>query len=339
MGDMMKARSHRLFFTILIVAFLILHVFDNVYADVKDLTTQSYEVGSGGLLTLETERGSIEVKTSKAERVKVEAIREVAVDNDKKANKILNNFAIEFQHSERDVTIKAEFKKRKLFFWDDGRSRLKVHYLISVPEKYNLTLKTSGGSISVDNLEGVIHSKTSGGSLHFGNIKGPVQGKTSGGSISLDRCIGTVDIRTSGGNIKIGEVDGNVKAETSGGSIQIQSAKGSLNAKTSGGNIRVKELMGPIIANTSGGSVSAYISSQPESNCDLRTSGGKIEIYLVDDIAINVDAKTSGGKVVTDFPVMVQGELKKSLLVGKINGGGPELLLRTSGGNIKLFKR
>ena len=84
----MKARSHRLFVTILIVAFLILHFFDNVYADVEDLITQSYEVGSGGLLTLVTERGSIEVKTSKAERVKVEIIREVAVDNDKKANKI-----------------------------------------------------------------------------------------------------------------------------------------------------------------------------------------------------------------------------------------------------------
>ena len=97
--------------------------------------------------------------------------------------------------------------------------------------------------------------------------------------------------------------------------------------------------MGPIIASTSGGSVSAYISRQPESNCDLRTSGGKIEIYLVDDIAINVDAKTSGGKVVSEFPVMVQGEVKKSVLVGKINGGGPELLLRTSGGNIKLYKR
>jgi hypothetical protein len=52
-----------------------------------------------------------------------------------------------------------------------------------------------------------------------------------------------------------------------------------------------------------------------------------------------VDAKTSGGKVVTEFPVIVQGELKKSVLVGKINGGGPELLLRTSGGNIKLYKR
>jgi hypothetical protein len=228
MGDIMKARSNRLFAMILIVAFLILHVFDNVYADVEDLITQSFKVGSGGLLTLVTERGSIEVKTLKAERVKVEVTREVAVDNDKKANKILNKFAIEFQHSEKDVTIRAEFKTRKFFFWDDGRSRLKVHYLISVPEKYNLALKTSGGSISVDNLEGEVHSKTSGGSLYFGNIEGPVQGKTSGGSISLNRCIGTADIRTSGGNIKIGEVDGSVKAETSGGSIQIQSAKGSV---------------------------------------------------------------------------------------------------------------
>lgn len=335
----MKTSSYRLFFTSLMTAFLVLIVFANGYADVENSITQSYEVGPGGLLTLVTERGSIEVKSTKAERVEVEVIRKVAVDNDEKANKILNDFVIEFQHSERDVTIQAEFKTHNLFFGSDGRNRLKVRYLIVVPEKYNLELKTSGGSISIEDLEGQVHSKTSGGSLQFGNIKGPVRGETSGGSIELKRCIGTADIKTSGGNINIGEIDGNVEAKTSGGSIQILRAKGSVSAKTSGGNIRVKEVMGPIIASTSGGSVSTYISRQPQSNCDLRTSGGNIEIYLFDDIAIDVDAETSGGKVVTDFPVTIQGELKKSVLEGKINGGGPELLLRTSGGHIKLHSR
>ena len=335
----MKTRSHDLFLSISMTAFLVLFILTHGYADVEHSINQSYGVGPGGLLTLVTERGSIDVKSSKSARVEVDVIRKVAVDDEEKARKILDNFVIEFQHSKRDVTIHAGFKKHRFSFWDDGRKLLKIRYLIMVPEKYNLELKTSGGSISIENLEGQVHSKTSGGSLQFGDIRGPVSGETSGGSIKIERCTGTSVIKTSGGSIKIGEIDGDVEAKTSGGSIQIRRAKGSVNAKTSGGSIMVKEVMGPIIASTSGGSVSTYISRQPQSNCDLRTSGGNIEIYLFGDIAIDVDAETSGGKVVTDFPVTVQGELKRSVLEGKINGGGPELFLRTSGGHIKLHRR
>jgi hypothetical protein len=48
----------------------------------------------------------------------------------------------------------------------------------------------------------------------------------------------------------------------------------------------------------------------------------------------------SGGHVANDFPVTVkaQGELKRSALQGKINGGGPLVWLRTSGGNIHIEK-
>ena len=53
---------------------------------------------------------------------------------------------------------------------------------------------------------------------------------------------------------------------------------------------------------------------------------------------LDVDAKTSGGSVSTDFPVTVMGELKRSALKGKINAGGPQMYLRTSGGNIRLLK-
>jgi DUF4097 and DUF4098 domain-containing protein YvlB len=335
----MKTRPHNLLFAVLVTAFLDLFLFTRGYADVQSSIHKSYEVGPGGRLTLITDRGSVEVKSSKTEIVKIEVIRKVRTGSDEKADKILNNFVIDFEHSERDVTIRAEFKKRHLFFWDDARNHLKVRYLIQVPEKYNLDLKTSGGSIVVDKLEGRIYGRTSGGSLQFGDIKGPVRGETSGGSITMERCMGATEVRTSGGSIKIGEVDGALNARTSGGSIQIRYAKGRVNAETSGGNIRVTEVMGPIVATTSGGSVWAYLSRQPQSNCDLRTSGGNIEIDLPYGIAFDVDARTSGGRVVTDFPVTVRGELKKSALEGKINGGGPRLSLRTSGGHIKLHRR
>jgi len=85
--------------------------------------------------------------------------------------------------------------------------------------------------------------------------------------------------------------------------------------------------------------VTATISSQPKSRCSLSTSGGSITVTLAPDIAMDVNAHASGGHVSTDFPVTIQGKIERSSLQAKINGGGPELYLRTSGGGIHIKKR
>jgi DUF4097 and DUF4098 domain-containing protein YvlB len=109
-------------------------------------------------------------------------------------------------------------------------------------------------------------------------------------------------------------------------------------AKTSGGSIKVDEALGPIDARTSGGSIRAQLSQQPQGPCQLRTSGGNVEVSLAADIGLQVDARTSGGRVSTDFPVVTQGTLDKNSLKASINGGGPLMTLRTSGGSIRLRK-
>jgi len=53
-------------------------------------------------------------------------------------------------------------------------------------------------------------------------------------------------------------------------------------------------------------------------------------------VKLNLDAKTSGGRVHTDFPVTVRGEISRRMLKAELNGGGPELYLRTSGGSIHI---
>jgi len=42
---------------------------------------------------------------------------------------------------------------------------------------------------------------------------------------------------------------------------------------------------------------------------------------------------------ISDLPATVQGELHRSSLKGKINGGGPSMHLRTSAGNIHIKKK
>ncbi|NOY59990.1 MAG: DUF4097 domain-containing protein [Calditrichaeota bacterium] len=307
-------------------------------AEVTDTIKESFDVGVGGTLQVEADLGSITVSTQRDNKVDVQIIRKVKAFSKKEAEKILDDLTIDFSQDGDNVNVTAKFDQRGRSFWKRITRRISLKFIISVPEKYNVDLSTAGGSISVDDLEGSVKSKTSGGSLKFGNITGPVDGKTSGGSITLDGCVGDADIRTSGGSISIGQVDGNVIAKTSGGSVNIKKAKGTVDAATSGGSINVNEVMGTINARTSGGSVNATISQQPEGECRLSTSGGSVRVTLAEDIKATIDARTSGGRVRTEFPVTVQGELKKNQLNAEINGGGPLLYLRTSGGNIYLKK-
>ena len=325
-------------FALFLVGIFALFVFSQVAtADVEKTINKSFQVHEGGTLTVESDLGSIKVSSAPGDEVRIELIQKVETSSERKAERILRDLDVRFEKRGDDVTVIAEYERNEGFFkW--GRNPLKLEYIISVPSVYNVALKTSGGSISVDDLEGTVNAHTSGGSLSFGNINGPVDGKTSGGSISLDGCDGPALVRTSGGSITLGDVSGDVDARTSGGSINITQAKGSVVAKTSGGSINVKEVMGNIDASTSGGSVTAHLTTQPTNDCRLTTSGGSVNVYMTDDVKVNLDAKTSGGKVRTDFPVTIQGDIHPSSLQAEVNGGGPELYLRTSGGNIHLYR-
>jgi len=307
--------------------------FSFVYADIDANLKEIFDVNSGGTLYIDSDFGSIEVASWSKKSVQVEVLRSIDAYTQKEAERILQDLEITFDKRGNDVYVRAEYD-RGTFQWKNNR--IKMRFIVSVPKVYNVDLKTAGGSIAVSDLEGRVESHTSGGSLTFGQINGPVNGKTSGGSIKLNGCVGDAIVKTSGGSIKIGQVDGNIEARTSGGSVSIAKAKGSVIATTSGGGINVEEVMGTIDAKTSGGSVTARISAQPQTDCKLSTSGGSVNVHLSEDIKVNIDAKTSGGRVKTDFPVTVQGELSKTKLQAEINGGGPLLYLRTSGGNINL---
>jgi DUF4097 and DUF4098 domain-containing protein YvlB len=313
-------------FTLVIFMVLGLSGLRSVKAEeLDDQIERTFTVNAGGTLTVDTDRGSIEVTTNMGNEVKVRVIKE-------RGN--ASGFDVDMTQTGSDVEIIGDLKGNWL---DWGSNRLRVKFIISVPEKYNVDLNTSGGSISVSDLEGKVMLKTSGGSLDVGRVSGPVYGRTSGGSIHLDGSKADVDIKTSGGSISIGEVNGVVDAHTSGGSINIKKATGQIKAYTSGGGIVVEEVQASIDAKTSGGSVRVYLSRQPENDCRLKTSGGSINLSMGSDIGIDIDAKTSSGKVKSDFSI--SGEVNKRSVRGKINGGGPELYLRTSGGDIVISKK
>src|ERR1051326_3958166 len=130
---------------------------------------KSFIVAPGGKLTIRADRGSIDVKTAATDKVEIEVTREPGRGAD---SDILEKHQVTFAQDGNDVTVEARIPGVKNT-WGRGNN-LKVHYDVTIPAKYNVNLKTSGGSIAVKDLEGEARTETSGGSLKFGQIKGPV---------------------------------------------------------------------------------------------------------------------------------------------------------------------
>lgn len=286
---------------------------------------RSFSVNEGDLVVVDVERAELNI---------------VAWDRSEVSVSVQHAERYEFDFSQEGgvVTVNGEYDRPNILFGFSNRRSAVV--TMNVPYRQNLDLRTSGGDIGIDRLQGEFTARTSGGDIEAGSVDGPVNVRTSGGSIRLESSSGDVDAETSGGAIRLNQVAGEVFAKTSGGRIRIGDAGASVEARTSGGSIDIASAGGAVQARTSGGSVEVGFAGQPDGYSELRTSGGSVTAYLRDDLQANLSASTSGGRVTSDFPdTSAENSAGRGKLEQALNGGGPELVLRTSGGSVRILRQ
>lgn len=293
---------------------------------------KKFKARPGQVLTLNADFGSVEVQGGRGHEVFVRVIKGANDVSRRQAEAWFDRYEIDMRETGQGVDIRGRYDRPSRW----RGSRMQVRYEITVPERYNVRLQTAGGSLSVAGVAGKAQLETAGGSVRLADVGGPVEVETSGGSITAERVGDYAQLHTSGGSISVRAAGGPVNARTSGGSITIQAADGDVLAHTSGGSIRLTEIAGSVDAHTSGGSIEAEIVRQPQRPVTLDTSGGSVRLALDGDVHADLDARASGGSVRTDLAVAVRGEAKRDRLAGQINGGGPLITLRSSGGGIHI---
>ncbi len=227
----------------------------------------------------------------------------------------VERYPVEIEQEGNTVRVTQKQHSRHFHFFDGDNYDAK--YEISVPKEFNLDLSTSGGN------------------LNLSDVKGDIKGNTSGGDLDLSKLDGTITVSTSGGNVYARELTGTLDLETSGGDIVVESSSGVLKTETSGGNIKITDVDAEVRASTSGGNIRARL--QSNKGIRLSTSGGNITLALPSTATGDVDADATGGNVSCDLPF--QGKIKDDNMRGKINGGGSEISLETSGGSIEIVER
>ena len=291
---------------------------------------RTFSIAPSGELTVQAEQAKVEVRGG-SDQVRVSLRR-----GDDAATAIEDDYDIGFEQTDDRLVVTAMLRQRGDRIWSAEQLSISVE----TPSVFGADIDTSGGSVRVAEIAGPLRARTAGGSVDIAEVPGVVQARTSGGSIRHAGTSVSVDADTSGGSIAIGHVQGAVLARTSGGRIAIEQA-GPVTARTSGGSIAIGQARGAVQARTSGGSIEATLAVQPQDDSELRTSGGSITMRLAPDIAVDVDASSSGGRVrvedglALDGDHLERGEPWKDVQA-TLNGGGPILRLRTSGGSIRL---
>ncbi len=264
---------------------------------------------AGGHLRFHTQVGSVTVVGHSA--------RDVTIHADLQGPRsFLDRLHISARQSASGVRISAHLAHGSWFHWFDFGLHHRVRFTVEVPRDYPVELRTSGGSLEVQDLNA------------------PVRAWTSGGRVRMQDITGRVKAHTSGGNVEANQLNGPIQLSSSGGSIHITNSTGTLELHTAGGNIRIRNVDGRIHAVTSGGDISAALRSNH--GISLRSGGGDITLLLPLSTHASLDAKTGGGSVSSEFPFSTTQIVSGSHLQGTIGGGGAPISLYSGGGDIRI---
>ena len=87
-------------------------------ADLGKSIEKSFTVKPNGWLNLETDRGSIEIRTTPQPQVDVLVDLHANVFSERKAREILDKFVVDIAQNDKDVRILAKFESDSSVMWD-----------------------------------------------------------------------------------------------------------------------------------------------------------------------------------------------------------------------------
>jgi hypothetical protein len=146
------------------------------------------------------------------------------------------------------------------------------------------------------------------------------------------------DIRTGDGSIIAENLRGETRLSTGDGRIEATSLDGTLDAQTGDGRIVTRGRFDLLTLHTGDGSIEAEINngSRMTSEWSVRTGDGHVTLRLPANLSADLDVHTGDGHIQSDLPVTLSGSRNEHELRGKLNAGGPPLIVRTNDGSIRL---
>lgn len=183
----------------------------------------------------------------------------------------------------------------------------------------------------------------SGGSVHV-DLRVPrnlnMDVTTGDGDVSAQPVAGNIRITTGDGNINANGLHGQVYLHSGDGRIESSGMDGALQVDTGDGHITIGGRFDLLQAKTGDGSIDATAGSGSKvgDGWTLHSGDGRITLRVPGDLNAELDAHTGDGSITVDVPITVTGSLNRSVVRGKMNGGGGTLRISSGDGSIHIEK-
>ncbi len=224
----------------------------------------------------------------------------------------------------------------------------------SMTEKKALKLQKGGSSINL-NIDVNTNSEKNNSNgmkrINAGNnFDVTAEEKNNRVTVHSDSWKGAVTL-----TIKVPQSEATLKLHaTNDGDISVTNVNGEMEISNTNGGIYLTNVSGSVVANTVNGPVVATFKTiDPKAAMAFSTLNGNVDVTFPASFKANLKLKSDMGEMYTDFDMETdksqakvnrtsQGGMYRvntdAWIYGKINGGGPEMMMKNMNGNIYIRK-
>ena len=274
---------------------------------------EAFNVRQGGQLTLNSEYGTIDVKSTNRNSVDVVFTKSLKSGGniiiggltrselDRLIRELIADFGPAFEQKGSNVFITGEFKQG-LEYWKRRfpqahmvfLMKAKIEFQVTVPRRYDVDLTTGSGEISVDNIGGSVTVEAGFGDVQLTDVSGAAHAQTDSGEITVEGCESKVEAITGFGAIQLTDVSGAAHAQTDSGEITVEGCESKVEAITGFGAIQLTDVSGAVNAQTDSGEISV---DNIGGSVTVETGFGDVQLT---DVSGAAHAQTDSGEITVE---------------------------------------
>jgi hypothetical protein len=346
--------------------------FSNMFMNSYNYTkTFSQPVQGSPHLSIEGQRGDVEIRGAEQNTIDVVAKESIRADDENAAKKVSDNLKL-------DVVEEAGhyiFRSNQGSLADEGR-RITIDLALRVPSSTSDDISSEHGDIVVDGLNGDQTLSTEKGDVRATNIHGVVKIHKSGGSTEVHSLKGNLDLEGRGDDIDVvdvsdtvtvhGEFGGALQFHNIGQTLRFESMRTDMTAqKLSGrldmevGSMEATGVDGPLEITTrdkdvtvsdfkhslhisdSNGQITLATSTPPTHDIQVDSKKGEVELTLPASSNFQIEAYSHHGEVESDFAgpglkIVKDGDTPS--ISGSFGKGGALIRINTEYGAIRILR-
>ncbi len=289
-----------------------------------------------GKVEIHNVSGDVEVATWDRNEVKIDAKKTSRASSMDKAKENASKVKIEVTREDGILKIETKYPKPSV-----RGLNVSVYYKVIIPSQATINAKSVSGNVTLENIGGKAAANTTSGDVVVLGTQNGVKAESVSGDVRVKNIENGVYCKTVSGDVEARNVAGNADLNCVSGDVVAENIRGNVEADTVSGNVKLQDISGADFVK--GKTMSGYAIYQgditPNGRYSLNAHSGRVEMTIPSGSAFDLTASTFSGSIHSEFDILTSGKLNKKKISGSVNGGGPDVELKSFSGNIYLKKK